>query len=88
MKKKRFTAKQIASILQEHEMGTSLEDLMRTHGISRSSFYTWRKRYGGMDASELKRLKALEEENRKLKVMYADISLDLKIAKDIIEKKL
>lgn len=88
MKKKRFSPDQIASILKEHEQGTSLDELVRKHGISRASFYSWRKRYGGMDASDLKRLKALEEENRKLKMMYADMALDLKIAKDIIEKKL
>lgn len=88
MKKKRFSTDQIASILKEHEQGKSLDDLIRHHGISRASFYSWRKRYGGMDASDLKRLKALEEENRKLKMMYADMALDLKIAKDIIEKKL
>ena len=88
MKKKRFSPDRIATILKEHEQGTSLDDLVRKHGIIRASFYSWRKRYGGMDASDLKRLKALEEENRKLKMMYADMALDLKIAKDIIEKKL
>lgn len=86
--KKRFTPQQISSILKEHENGKSIDEIVRDHGVSRASFYKWRQRYGGMEASELKRLKELEEENRKLKMMYADIALDLKIAKEIIEKKL
>ena len=66
MKKKRFSPEKIASILKEYEQGSSLDDLVRKHGICRASFYSWRKRYGGMDAIDMKRLKALEEENRKL----------------------
>jgi putative transposase len=88
MKKKRFTPQQISSILKEHENGKSVEELSRDHGVSRASFYKWRQRYGGMEASELKRLKELEEENRKLKIMYAEQALDLKVAREIIEKKL
>jgi len=88
MKKKRFTQQQISKELQEYENGKSVEELTREYGVSRASFYKWRQRYGGMEASELKRLKELEEENRKLKMMYADLALDLKIAKEIIEKKL
>lgn len=88
MKKKRFSPQQVSAILKEYEQGKSVEDITREHGVSRASFYKWRQRYGGMEASELKRLKELEEENRKLKMMYADIALDLKIAKEIIEKKL
>jgi putative transposase len=88
MKKKRFSPQQISAILKEYEQGKSVEEITREHGVSRASFYKWRQRYGGMDASELKRLKELEEENRKLKMMYADIALDLKIAREIIEKKL
>lgn len=88
MKKKRFSPQQISAILKEYEQGKSVEDITREHGVSRASFYKWRQRYGGMEASELKRLKELEEENRKLKMMYADIALDLKVAKEIIEKKL
>jgi putative transposase len=88
MKKKRFTPQQISKVLTEFENGKSVEELTREYGVSRASFYKWRQRYGGMDASELKRLKELEEENRKLKMMYADLALDLKIAKEIIEKKL
>lgn len=88
MKRKRFTPQQIANILKEHENGKSVEEITRDHGVSRASFYKWRQRYGGMDASELKRLKELEEENRKLKMMYTELALDLKVAKEIIEKKL
>jgi putative transposase len=88
MKTKRFTPQQIANILKEYEVGKSVEELTRIHGVSRASFYKWRQRYGGMDASELKRLKELEEENRRLKMMYTELALDLKVAREIIEKKL
>ena len=88
MKKKRFTPQQIATILKEYDNGKSVEEITREHSVSRASFYKWRQRYGGMDASELKRLKELEEENRKLKMMYTELALDLKVAKEIIEKKL
>lgn len=88
MKTKRFTSEQIARILKEFEMGKSAQEITKTHGISLATFYVWRKRYGGLDASELKRLKELEEENRKLKLMYSELALDLKVAKEIIEKKL
>lgn len=88
MKKKRFTTQQIAGILKEYEQGKTVEELTREHGVSRASFYKWRQRYGGMEASELKKLKALEEENRKLKQMYSELALDLMVAKHIIEKKL
>jgi putative transposase len=88
MKKSRFTPSQIAGILKEFDQGKSVEELSREHGISRASFYKWRQRYGGMEASELKRVKQLEEENAKLKRMYADLALELDLAKYIIEKKL
>ena len=88
MKRKRFTPQQISKVLKEYENGKSVEELTKEYGVSRASFYKWRQRYGGMEASELKRLKELEEENRKLKMMYAEQALDLKLAKDIIEKKL
>jgi len=88
MKTKRFTPQQISKVLKEYENGKSVEELTKEHGVSRASFYKWRQRYGGMEASELKRLKELEEENRKLKMMYADQALDLKLAREIIEKKL
>jgi putative transposase len=88
MKRKRFTPQQIASILKEYDHGKSVEEIIRDHGVSKASFYKWRQRYGGMNASELKRLKQLEEENRRLKQMYTDLALDLKVAREIIEKKL
>ena len=88
MKKSKFSPNQISQILKEFEGGKSVEDLIRSHGISRPTFYNWRKKYGGMQASELKRVKELEEENAKLKRMYANLALDLEAAKYIIEKKL
>ena len=88
MKKSKFSEYQIVKILKEAEAGVLLEDLCRQHGFSKSSFYKWKAKYGGMDASALKRLKELEEENNKLKQMYAEISLEYKALKDIIEKKL
>lgn len=88
MKKSKFTSNQIANILKEFELGKSVEEISREHGVSRATFYKWRQRYGGMDASDLKRLKALEEENTKLKRMYANLALELDTAKYIIEKKL
>jgi putative transposase len=88
MKKSKYTESQIVNILKEAEVGVSVEDLMRQHGFSRASFYKWKAKYGGMSVSELKRLKELEEENRRLKQMYADLSLEHEVLKDIIEKKL
>ena len=88
MKRKTFTTQQIAKILKEFEEGKSSAEISREHGVSQAAFYKWRQRYNGMDATELKRLKDLEEENRRLKAMYAELALDLKLAKEIIEKKL
>lgn len=88
MKKSRFTPEQIAKILKEFDNGKSAAEISREHGVSHAAFYKWRERYGGMSSSELKRLKDLEEENFKLKHMYAELALDLKAAKFIIEKKL
>lgn len=88
MKKKRFTPEQIAAILKEFDNGKTVLEIIRTHGVSKASFYKWRERYGGMNSDELKRMKVLEEENRRLKHMYAELALDLKLAKEIIEKKL
>lgn len=88
MKKKKFTPTQIARILKEYETGKPVDEIVREHGVGRSTFYAWQKKYNGMEASELKRLKELEEENRKLKQMYSELALDHLIAKEIIEKKL
>lgn len=88
MKRKKFTHTQIASILKEFELGKSAVEISREHGVSQAAFYKWRERYGGMEAKDLKKLKELEEENAKLKRMYANLALDLDAAKYIIEKKL
>ncbi len=88
MKGSRYSETQIVSILKEAERGVSVVDLCRKHGMSDASFYKWRAKYGGLEASELKRLKALEDENRRLKRMYSDLSLDHQILKDALEKKL
>lgn len=88
MKKGKFNTDQIAKILKEFEQGKSVEDITREHGVSRASFYKWRQRYSGMEASELKRVKELEEENSRLKRMYANLAMELDVAKYIIEKKL
>ena len=88
MKRSRFSEIKIVSILKEGEAGIPVPELCRNHGISRATYYTWKSKYGGMEASDLKRLKELEEENRRLKQMYADLSLEHKVLKDIVEKKL
>ncbi len=88
MKKSKFTPAQISKILKEFDDGKSVEEISREYGLSWAAFYQWRKRYGGMQASELKRVKELEEENARLKKMYANLALDLDMAKWIIEKKL
>lgn len=88
MKQSKFSPIQIAKILKEFEQGKDVETISREYGISRAAFYKWRQRYSGMEASDLKRLKELEEENAKLKRMYANLALDLETAKYIIEKKL
>lgn len=88
MKRSRFTETQIVSILKESERGISVVDLCRKHGMSDATFYKWRAKYGGLEASDLKRLKAIEEENLRLKRMYSELSLDHQILKDVLEKKL
>ena len=88
MKKSKYSENQIVSILKEAEAGVSLEELSRQHGFSRASFYKWKAKYSGMSVSDLKRLKELEEENRRLKQMYANLSIDYQVLKDIVEKKL
>ena len=88
MKKSQFSATQIATILKEFDNGKSAEEINREHGVSKASLYKWRQRYGGMEATELKRIKELEEENARLKGMYANLAMELDTAKYIIEKKL
>lgn len=88
MKKSRFNPSQIASILKEFDGGKSADEITRDYGVSKASLYKWRQLYGGMEASELKRIKELEEENAKLKRMYSNLALELDTAKYIIEKKL
>lgn len=87
MKRSKFTESQIVKALKEHENGRKVDDISRELGISPASFYKWKERYGGMDASDLKRLKELLEENSKLKRMFADLSLDHSALKEIVSKK-
>jgi putative transposase len=88
MKKTRFTETQIVSILKQQEAGRKVDDLCRENGISNATFYNWKAKYGGMDASQLRRVKELEEENSRLKRMYAELSMINDALKDVIEKKL
>ncbi len=88
MKRSKFSENQIVKILKEAEAGVPVTDLSRQYGFSKSAFYKWKAKYGGMDVSALKRLKELEAENRNLKQMYAELSLEHKVLKDIVEKKL
>jgi putative transposase len=87
MKRSRFTEEQIIGILREQEAGVPVADLCRTHGLSSPTFYKWKARFGGMDVSEARRLKALEDENTKLKRMLADAMLDNVALKDLLGKK-
>lgn len=87
MKRNRFSEEQIIAILKEHEAGAPVSDLCRKHGVSDASVYKWKAKYGGMEVSEAKRLKALEDENAKLKRMLADAMLDNVALKDLLGKK-
>jgi len=87
MKKTNFTESQIIKALQSNQEGRSVAEVSRELGIDKSTFYYWRKKYCGMEVSHLKRLKELEQENSKLKHMYADVSLDNTMLKDILSKK-
>ena len=88
MKKSRFTETQIVSILNEADAGVPVKDICRKHGISEPTYYNWKSKYGGMEASDLKRMKEMEAELSRLKRMYADLALENHALKDLIEKKL
>ena len=86
MKRSRFSEEQIIGILKEHQAGLSAAELCRKHGISDATFYNWRSKYGGMEASEAKRLKALEDENKRLKKLLAESMLDVATLKELLGK--
>jgi putative transposase len=88
MKRTRFTETQIVAVLKEADSGVPVKDLCRRHGISDATYYNWKSKYGGMEASDLKKMKDLERELSQLKRMYADIALENRALKDLIEKKL
>lgn len=87
MRKSRFTTEQIVGILHEHDAGAKLPELTRRHGISATTLHRWRQKYGGLQISEAKRLKALEEENRRLKRLVADQALNVQVLKDLLGKE-
>lgn len=88
MKKSRFSESQIVAILKEADAGMKIGDLCRKHGISTATYYKWKSKYGGMEASDLKRMRELEAENARLKRMFADMALENTAMKDLIAKKL
>jgi putative transposase len=85
--RKRHTEEQIIGVLKESEAGVKTADLCRKHGISEGTFYKWKNKFGGMDVSDAKRLRALEDENRRLKQLVADQALDIVVIKDLLKKK-
>src|SRR6185437_2240566 len=87
MKRSRFTEEQIIGILREHEAGMKTADLCRKHGVSSATFFKWKAKFGGMDVSDARKLKALEDENRKLKKLLAETMLDVAMLKDLNSKK-
>jgi len=86
MKRKRFSEEKIIGVLKEAEAGAKVDDLCRRHGVSSATFYTWRKKYGGVEVSEARRLKALETENAKLKRIVADQMLDMSAMRELLAK--
>lgn len=87
MKKSKYTETQIIAMLKEHESGKRVADICRENGISQATFFNWKGKYGGLEVNELKRLRELEEENARLKKMYADVSMDHQILKEVLSKK-
>lgn len=87
MRKSRFTEQQIVQVLQEWDAGAKLGELVRRHGVTEQTLYRWKRKYGGLQVNEAKRLKALEEENRQLKRLVADQALNLQVVKDLLGKK-
>lgn len=87
MKKSTFSEGQILKMVKEYESGRDVSSICREYGVSRATFYNWKKKYSGMNGTEIKRMKELEEENRRLKRMFADLSLDHQMLKDILGKK-
>jgi putative transposase len=87
MRKSKFSEVQITAILKEAEAGVAVAEVARKHGISAATFYQWRSKYGGMEASDLRRMRELEQENARLKRMYADLSLDHSVLKEALTKK-
>lgn len=88
MKKSRFTEEQISYALHQAETGTAVEEICRKMGVSQATFYNWKKKYAGLGVTELRRLRQLEEENKKLKQLVADLSLDKAMLQDVLKKKL
>ena len=88
MRKSKFSPSQIAKILKEFDQGKTVLEISREHGVSTATFYKWRSQYAGMSSKELRRIKELEDQNRRLKQMYASLALDHQMAKEIIAKKL
>lgn len=87
MKKSTFSETRILKMLKEYESGRDVSGICREYGVSRATFYNWKKKYSGMDGTQVKRLKELEQENHRLKRMYADLSLDHQMLKDVLGKK-
>lgn len=87
MRKSRFTEAQIVGVLHEHEAGAKIAELCRRHGITETTFHRWKRKYGGLQVDEAKRLKALEDENRQLKRIVADQALNLQVVKDLLGKQ-